>query len=357
MIPLRDRKKLQKFVSNGFFVDILNELDIRLDNVKNSTIDQIIRMFTYCSNEPKDYIINNVVEYSKNSVVLGTRATKESYIFRYGPIEGILRFEKYSNLMSTIHKEQYKNGRQAKFLRTVDDYVNSGYDAEYAKQKISNRKETAAKKSAEAQHGKTDQKPNQIGYWLKKGFSEEAAIMKVSERQTTFTLEKCIEKYGLADGQSRWQARQDKWQATLNSKSPEEKKEINRKKASYTKPNYNSTIEYEALEFLEAQLGISIVRQIPTYLDEIQTHRMFDGKYENVYIEFNGDYWHCNPKKYESDYWHEVRKMTAAEIWEYDNQKKRGIEVLGSKLFVIWENEYKNNKMEILERFKHVIGR
>jgi G:T-mismatch repair DNA endonuclease (very short patch repair protein) len=76
-----------------------------------------------------------------------------------------------------------------------------------------------------------------------------------------------------------------------------------------------------------------------------------------VYIEFNGDYWHCNPKKYESDYWHEVRKMTAAEIWEYDNQKKRGIEVLGSKLFVIWENEYKNNKMEILERFKHVIGR
>lgn len=357
MIPLRDRKKLQPFITNSKFVDILSELDSELEIVKNSTIDQIVRMFTYCSTESKEFIISNVIEYSKNAVILGTRSSKESYIFRYGPIEGNIRFQKYSNIISKIHTEQYQNGRPVKFLRSVEDYVNSGYDVEYAKQKVSNRKENAAKKSAEAQHGKTDQKPNQIGYWIKKGFSEEDAVIKVSERQTTFTLEKCIEKYGLVEGQSRWQARQDKWQNTLNSKSPEEKKEMNRKKASYIKPNYNSTIENEALVFLESQLGISIDRQIPTYLDEIETHRMFDGKYENVYIEFNGDYWHCNPKKYESEYWHEVRKMTASEIWEYDNQKKQGIELLGSKLFVIWENDYKNNKNEILERFKHAIGR
>ena len=37
---------------------------------------------------------------------------------------------------------------------------------------------------------------NQIEYWIKKGFSEEEAKMKVAERQRTFTLEKCIEKYG-----------------------------------------------------------------------------------------------------------------------------------------------------------------
>lgn len=51
-------------------------------------------------------------------------------------------------------------------------------------------------------------------YWTKRGYTEEEAKEKVSERQRTFTLEKCIEKYGEKEGTKRWADRQEKW---LNS--------------------------------------------------------------------------------------------------------------------------------------------
>lgn len=75
---------------------------------------------------------------------------------------------------------------------------------------------------------------NQIGYWIKRGYSEEEQKNKVSERQRTFTLEKCIEKHGKEMGTNIWRQRQDKWQNTLNSKSPEEIKRINMLKSNGT---------------------------------------------------------------------------------------------------------------------------
>lgn len=69
-----------------------------------------------------------------------------------------------------------------------------------------------------------------ISYYTSRGYSQEEAEKLLSERQTTFTLEKCIEKHGEEKGRKIWQARQDKWMATLDSKSDEEKAEINRKK-------------------------------------------------------------------------------------------------------------------------------
>jgi len=77
-----------------------------------------------------------------------------------------------------------------------------------------------------------------IQYWMNKGFSREKSKEKLSEHQATFSKEKCIEKYGYYAGIEIWQARQDKWQNTLNLKSDDETAKINRKKS--TKINYKS---------------------------------------------------------------------------------------------------------------------
>jgi very-short-patch-repair endonuclease len=53
-----------------------------------------------------------------------------------------------------------------------------------------------------------------LRYYLDRGYTEEVAKQMLSERQTTFSLEKCIEKYGVEVGYSRWCERQKKW---LNS--------------------------------------------------------------------------------------------------------------------------------------------
>lgn len=64
----------------------------------------------------------------------------------------------------------------------------------------------------------------------------------------------------------------------------------------------------------------------------------------NLIIEFNGDYWHCNPIKYEKDYFHQVKNMTAEQLWEYDKNKIDLIKSKGYNLEVVWESDYKKNQ-------------
>jgi hypothetical protein len=75
-------------------------------------------------------------------------------------------------------------------------------------------------------------------YYMLRGYDEDEAVFLVSKSQSTFSLQKCIEKYGEIEGYRIWKERQIKWQDTLNSKSKEEISEINRRKRS--KSNQNS---------------------------------------------------------------------------------------------------------------------
>jgi len=60
----------------------------------------------------------------------------------------------------------------------------------------------------------------------------------------------------------------------------------------------------------------------------------------NLIIEYNGDYWHCNPNKYEPDYYHKIKKKTAKEIWDYDDNKIDLIKTKGYYLEIIWESDF-----------------
>lgn len=75
-------------------------------------------------------------------------------------------------------------------------------------------------------------------YYIKRGAQYDDAVEMVQNRQRTFTLEKCIDSFGIQDGTEIWKARQDKWQAQLNIKTDEQKNAINKSKTS--KVNYKS---------------------------------------------------------------------------------------------------------------------
>lgn len=68
------------------------------------------------------------------------------------------------------------------------------------------------KKKAAKSRKDNDGNTTTIEYWLKKtdGNLEEAQKLLI-ERQTTFSLEKCIEKYGEEKGLELWVKRQEKW--------------------------------------------------------------------------------------------------------------------------------------------------
>ena len=66
----------------------------------------------------------------------------------------------------------------------------------------------------------------------------------------------------------------------------------------------------------------------------------------NKAIEFNGDYWHCNPNKYNKDYFHKQINLYAHQIWERDKSKEDLCKKEGIDLMIIWENDW-NTKKEV----------
>ena len=72
--------------------------------------------------------------------------------------------------------------------------------------------------------------PLTVDYYTSKGYTEETAKSMLSDRQSTFSLDKCIDKFGEEAGKDIWQQRQNKWMVTMNSKTDEEIEEINKKK-------------------------------------------------------------------------------------------------------------------------------
>lgn len=59
-------------------------------------------------------------------------------------------------------------------------------------------------------------------------------------------------------------------------------------------------------------------------------------------VEFNGDFWHANPARYNQDDWVPLRggAMKAADIWAKDAKKKELLEQRGFRVMSVWENAY-----------------
>ena len=188
--------------------------------------------------------------------------------------------------------------------------------------------------------------PNQKSYWMNKGFSEEESILKISERQKTFTLEKCIEKYGEEKGINIFNDRQNKWYESLirNGK-------LKNGYSAISQELFNSILLYYNDA---AKLNIYYAtKNYEFYLNKkgggIWKYDFTDFNSMKI-IEYNGDIYHANPKKYKSfDRPHPFKKETNAElIWIKDNIKTKVATDNGFQLLTIWDSEYLENKNSVL---------
>ncbi len=73
----------------------------------------------------------------------------------------------------------------------------------------------------------------------------------------------------------------------------------------------------------------------------------------NLIIEYNGDYWHCNPKRFDSNYLHPHKKKLAKEIWGDDNIRIDNLKNYGYNLEVIWESDFdeQNTIQNIIKKY------
>jgi len=66
----------------------------------------------------------------------------------------------------------------------------------------------------------------------------------------------------------------------------------------------------------------------------------------NTIYEFNGDFWHGNPKKFNQNDNNPIAKKTFGELYQETIKKEKLIKDLGYNLVVMWESEFKKNKIE-----------
>jgi hypothetical protein len=68
-------------------------------------------------------------------------------------------------------------------------------------------------------------------------------------------------------------------------------------------------------------------------------------------IEFNGDWWHANPKIYEANHMlsHFDTQRTAGSIWDRDAKRLEFIKSKGYEVKIVWESDFRKNPEQVVK--------
>lgn len=151
------------------------------------------------------------------------------------------------------------------------------------------------------------------------GMTYDEAVTAVSESQATFSLEKCIEKYGEVEGLKRWQERQEKWMNNLNSKPIEEQFVIIRGKArgGYT----SNTVDDRHIFYIAEGVSKTGANFIKVGITSVIPSRISGLVYDNESIS-SFKYFECS-----YDTIHEIEDLFCEELRHHSflyNQDKSG---------------------------------
>ncbi|MFW6246690.1 MAG: hypothetical protein ACOC22_00745 [bacterium] len=176
-----------------------------------------------------------------------------------------------------------------------------------------------------------------IEYYLKRGYTKEKASKALSERQRTFSLEKCIQKYGEKEGKRRWEERQRKWKSKVFNKN----KHISKGTSKLSEEIIDEIVKYNTNND-ELLYGKN-----EKFIFDNNTNRAYKfdltNKTTKKILEINGIYWHCKPELYEEKYYNKSKKMYAIDIWNYDQYKLDLAKNKGYDIKILWEDDYRKN--------------
>ena len=130
-----------------------------------------------------------------------------------------------------------------------------------------------------------------LEYYMNKGMSKEEAKVALKERQSTFSLKKCIEKYGEEEGTRRFKERQEKWMNNL----PKSNYSQISQKLFWAIYNQLSDKLKNDCRFATNDNGIKNDHVNKEYMFELpDSYAKLDFYIPSLkcWIEFDGDYWH-----------------------------------------------------------------
>lgn len=74
-------------------------------------------------------------------------------------------------------------------------------------------------------------------------------------------------------------------------------------------------------------------------------------------IEFNGDYWHCNPKTWKQGDYNKAIKMLAKDKWKYDEKRYKIFKTCGYRVYIVWETDWLLDEEECMKNIINEINK
>ena len=262
------------------------------------------------------------------SVAKLTAITLENLIKKYGDIDGNLRWEQYRQKQAITNSYEYKKEKY-------------GWTEEKFNEYNSSRSQTLKKMIL--RYGEMQGATKWEEYCLRQAY--------------TNTREYFVEKYGQEKGIEKFLEINHKKSIPHNPKLLAASLCITEDQAteiilSRQKTMFSSNLEKEFTDLLESTIGplehTSTKKPFGKWSPLLNTYVIYDIKHKNCIIEFNGDYWHANPKIYTDTA--VVRGKTAIEIRQRDMLKLQTAQQLGFSTYVVWESDFNANKKETIDK-------
>lgn len=247
------------------------------------------------------------------------KQTPKEYLEQFP--DAVLVCKNASNRVSGSNNPGYQHG--GKLSKFSDNFIK--YDG-LTEQQIQKEKQDVINKANQTRKENPDKQPTRIEYYLAQGMTEAEATIALAKRQTTFSKEICVEKYGDKLGEEIWSARQVKWHTSY-------------KKSNYSKISQelfwgivDTDNKYIHARFAENQYGQKKKYDDTTNYEVVIVDGIKpDFLYGNKIIEFNGTYWHgqrSNPLR--------EAKRTQKLIED------------GYEVYIVDEAEYNKNKQKVI---------
>jgi len=235
-------------------------------------------------------------------------------------------------------------------------WTNRGFSQEESKEIIRKVQSDSSKRKIRT----PEQQTTRLEYYTSRGYSIEEARLLRSDRQKTFSLEKCINVYGPEEGLQRWKNRQEKWIKTLNNKTQEEKFDIKRKrtvplgKASKEslmifEPLYSFLLKNAIVEENEVYFGFKDKKE--WFLADEKCFYLYDFCIPKLKLifEYQGTVWHPRPDLCNEELlkWNNRQGKTGLEVKLHDDNKKTFAEERGYKVVYLWGHEKAETNIRI----------
>jgi hypothetical protein len=262
----------------------------------------------------------------------------DGYIDKYGEEEGRKKWNDKSKKLSYRQSKQYYIDTYGKELGEILSKENNLYYR--LKRKYGEKwfDEFIEKKKKRA-------KENNIGtkkYYIKKFGEEKGEEMWntiIEKQRYAHTLKYFVEKYGGEEGLIKYEKRRKRLiDNFMNSKN------------AVSNISQNLFFEIKKTLNIEDCKFYKHNKEFYIYNDEYLRSFYYDFFFNNKIVEFNGDFWHMNPKFYKEKDINKVINVSAKEIWQYDQLKYNIAKNKGYEILVVWESDYYDNKEDILNK-------